>query len=158
MKSDTRNRYIVRFDIAFKQVARLMQDCPQTTVEDQALMHRFQALFDQGREVQTLVYESENTMIVSNALQSYEKRVENAVGGKFTDTPDAMPAELPDGSIQKSIVDRITIAQAQLLEAYEMAIEYHPMSADVPAIIRLQAEATAMTAVMHDVLRIKGFI
>lgn len=157
MKSDTRNRYIVRFDCAFKQVARLMQDCPQDTVEDQALMHRYQMLFEQGREVQTLVYESENTMIVSNALQSYEKRVENAVGGKFVDTPETLPADLPDG-IQKSISDRITIAQAQLMEAYEMAIEYHPMAADVPAIIKLQTEANAMTVLMHEVMRIKGFV
>lgn len=158
MKSDTRNRYIVRFDLAFKQIARLMQDCPQTSEEDRALMHRYQALFEQGKEVQTLVYESENTMIVSNALQSYEKRVENAVGGKFSDTPDELPADLPDGSIQKSIIDRIRIAQTQLLEAYEMAVEYHPMTADVPAIIRLQAEATAMATIMHDVMRIKGFV
>lgn len=157
MKSDTRNRYVVRFDIAFKQVARLIQDCPRETIEDQALMHRYQMLFDQGKEVQTLVYESENTMIVSNALQSYEKRVENAVGGRFSDTPEVLPAELPDG-IQKSISDRIAIAQAQLLEAYEMAIEFHPMAADVPAIIKLQAEANAMTTIMHDVMRIKGFV
>src|SRR5574337_648995 len=154
MKSDTRNRYIVRFDCAFKQVARLIQDCPQDTAEDQALLYRYQTLFDQGKEVERLVYESENTMIVSNALQSYEKRVENAAGGKFADTADDAPAELPDG-IQKSISDRITIAQSQLLEAYAMAIEYHPMAADVPAIVRLQVEATAMTAILHDVMRIK---
>ena len=153
MKAETRNGYIKRHDIAVQKVKHLM-------VQDGVspdLMEKYQKLFERGREIAEIIYESESATLVSNKLQSFEGRVINACGGIFTAPKEEME-EPQEGSLGKSIIDMVALAQTALLDAYALAINSNDMAADVPAIGRLQSEATVITGIMNDLSRVKGLM
>lgn len=153
MKAETRNGYIKRHDLAIQKIKQLMV---QEEVESE-LMEKYQKLFERGREIAEIIYESESATLVSNKLQSFEGRVINACGGIFTTPKDEME-EPQEGSLGKNIIDMVALAQTALLDAYAMAINANPMASDVPAIGRLQAEATVLTGIMNDLSRVKGLM
>lgn len=146
MKADTRNGYIKRYDTAIRQLSVAMQaDISRDVLE------KFQTLFDAGRDLAPLIYESENTMHVSNKLQAYESRVLNAMGGDFNHNQAEPSEEMPESG---SIPDMIVQAQALLTQAYARALEMSPISAHVPAIIAIKSKSDELKTVLADVMRV----
>jgi hypothetical protein len=147
VKVDTRNGYIRRYDASIRQVRDAMT-APGVSPD---MMEKYQTLFIAGKELETLIYESENTMHVSNKLQAYESRVLNAMGGDFNHRPTEVTEDVPESG---SIPDMIVQAQALLTQAYAKALEMSPISAHVPAIIAIKSKADELKNVLADVMRV----
>lgn len=151
MKADTRNGYIKRYDAAIRQVIAAMQgDCVPPD-----LLEKLQGLFNAGKQLEALVYESENTLHVSNKLQAFESRVLNAMGGDFSFQP---PSEEEEKIEEGSIADMIVQAQTLLLNAYERAIQGNSLAAHVPAIMGIKSRADDLKGTLADVMKVSALL
>jgi hypothetical protein len=147
MKADTRNGYVRRYDACIRQVRDAM------TADDVSpeMLERYQVLVSAGKELETLIYEGENTLHVSNKLQAYESRVMNALGGDFNYRSADVAEGVPESG---SIPDMIVQAQTLLTQAYAAALEKSPISAHVPAVIAIKSKADELKVVLADVMRV----
>ncbi len=143
MKPETRNGYVKRYDTARNIVVLLIKECSEDQPE---LLEKYQSLFMQGKEVETYIYENENSAFVSNKLQSFENRVKNAADGIFGEVVDIELPEVEAGTTGAQVLEMLADAQRLLTDAYGLATQTNPLAAG------------ALTVIMQDVSRVAGLL
>lgn len=58
---------------------------------------------------------------------------------------------------RSSIINHLQMASRAMMEAYKEATTYHPMAAEVPTFMRMQALIKEVNGLMLEVNKLKGF-